>query len=261
MEEDIVSNIADRFMSKVITIETIIMFTALFPSLVLLREKDFPATLSASLLFIIALVMGSLSFITFWIMKKPQGAGGTLLHDLEYIGFCYPTVNSQPTYFGLPLVSFSFLRISPPTIKKPANHIKSFFSYGLFRIVKKLSTVKGFINKEGRISSTQLDLDKDKGILQSFLSRTLKVSRKIMRKYESEYDIAPYAAYLFRMASIDLNPEDKEIQKKALVLWQAGLDLELIFRLRSYSLEDIIIMANLPSSWIKEIDGDYKQLR
>jgi hypothetical protein len=55
------------------------------------------------------------------------------------------------------------------------------------------------------------------------------------------------------MASLHNNPENKDVQERALILWRDGRNLDLVFRLRVCAMQQIETFADIPDAWVEEL--------
>jgi hypothetical protein len=55
------------------------------------------------------------------------------------------------------------------------------------------------------------------------------------------------------MASLHNNPENRDVQEKALLCWETSRSLKLTLRLRESTIKELRSYNNLPDSWVEEI--------
>jgi hypothetical protein len=184
------------------------------------------------------------------------------LNDLRYVGFSQE--DSDP-FFTTTLPNHADrkrLKLRKSTVSKPTGTIKALFDYGFFILIRSANPKgKRIVNKSGQFSirtSERVIIEKS---LEAFLFRTIFISKWLflVKRLKSNINPVPYAAYLFRMASLHNNPENKDVQEKALLLWKDKRSLELTFKLRFHTLEGIRNLNDIPESWIEEtlIDNNF----
>jgi hypothetical protein len=242
---------------KNITIITsLVIATSLF-GLALLTENQILLVLS-QFLMILATVNALLN-LTQWVMLSygGKGFGSTAEHDLRYVGFIRAIEDFMGEEVSLSESSRGLIVLGThePTKLKPANRIKAFLFYGFASTFRQELSNETHINELGNIKQNFINASSRKHYVRSLVFRTIKSSRKVLRnKALSSYDNPNlYAAYLFRMASLHGNPEDKDVQEKALILWQDKRDLKITTRLRECTITDLKTYKDLPDNWVLEL--------
>jgi hypothetical protein len=210
------------------------------------------------------LAMGVIKWVTF--SSSTHHLSKAFKQDLGYVGFegtlgYYYNNKDRAIYKNSNLIPPVVLSATNPTQNKPSNFFKAFLGYGFLTLssTKTVSSLPSIGGNPLYPSSrpTSYAYGANNHNIKRLVFRTIQITKKVMKEEDCNPLInpVPYAAYLFRMASLRNNPENKNVQKKALLLWRDNRNLELTFKIRSLSLEDLQSYDGYPDSWVEEISS------
>jgi hypothetical protein len=195
----------------------------------------------------------SLSLIMYKLFDFKSDIKGAYERDLAHVG---AIIRSTATFNKVSLLQADELLDKPVELPPSSKRILAFLSYGCSSIVKALHSDKTFILIEEDDFVHPLSA-KQHLSLQILTYETIVISQKVIKsnKLNPTSNPIPYAAYLFRMASLHNNPKDKDVQEKALLLWQQCRSLSLSSEFRTHSLQTIQEFEGTPETWIREINN------
>jgi hypothetical protein len=234
---------------KSLTIIYVSLVAPLITGIFFLKDPIVNLILNIALYIIVAFHV-SIIFTLHKLFNNKKEFNEVFLHDLGYVGFLSPYADMSGAVF----IHRDFGLFDPLYDEPFPDRKKAFRSYGYFIRFKKLHSVASFINYEGKIGAMEVEQLRNK-LLQVLVWKTIKIAKELEVKYNLDTTInpIPLAAYLFRTSSVHNNPESREPQNKALLLWQNNRSLTLAFELRDYATEVIEGVIDLPDRWIKDV--------
>jgi hypothetical protein len=194
--------------------------------------------------------------------------------DLRYIGFTNPEddyvayksfreqtseATEERTRAFYHLTGIGWVRDLDDRIEagaKASKRLDAFFSYGFMSLFVKLGKHTVIHNRDGRMAPDDSGRFIESELIPTLMFKTIWATQKIIRqkKLNGTSNPIPYAAYLFRMASLHNNPENKDVQERALLLWKDERSLTLAFQLRDWELSLLESFTGVPDEWINEFN-------